>query len=85
MNLFINIINYKSVPLASAMKPGMIIRTRANILIKVNVTCVREAIVTLQQFTATTNALKEKKSIKISCLYCTYMCELYVCCYKDVE
>lgn len=40
------------------MTPGTIMRTNANILIKVKVTCVREARLTLQQFTATTNARK---------------------------
>lgn len=43
-------------PLASAMTPGMMIRTSANTLMKVKVIWVREAMVTLQQLTATTNA-----------------------------
>lgn len=38
------------------MTPGMMMSTRANILMKVKVTCVREARLTLQQLTATTNA-----------------------------
>lgn len=37
------------------------IRTRANILMKVKVTCVRDAMVTLQQFTATTNATETRE------------------------
>lgn len=45
-----------NVPLPNAMIPGTMMRTRANILMKVNVTCVRVARVTLQQLTATTNA-----------------------------
>jgi len=44
-------------PLARAMIPGMMIRIRANILMKVNEICVRAAKDTLQQFTATTNAI----------------------------
>lgn len=43
-------------PFASAITPGMMMRTSANVLMKVKVTCVREAMVTLQQLTATTNA-----------------------------
>lgn len=42
--------------MARAMTPGMMMRTRANILMKVKVTCVREARLTLQQLMATTNA-----------------------------
>lgn len=44
------------------MTPGTMMRTRANILMKVKVIWVREAIVTLQQFTATTKAATEKRS-----------------------
>lgn len=47
-------------PLAKAMTPGTMMRTRANILMKVKVIWVREAMVTLQQLTATTNAATEK-------------------------
>lgn len=41
-------------------------RTRANILMKVKVTCVREAMVTLQQLTATTNAATEEAVQQVS-------------------
>lgn len=48
-------------PLAKAMTPGMMMSTRANILTKVSVTCVRDARVTLQQLTATTNAADSRE------------------------
>lgn len=48
-------------PLARAMMPGMMMRTRANILMKVKVTCVRAARLTLQQLTATTNAADSRR------------------------
>lgn len=41
--------------------PGMMMRTMANILMKVKVTWVREATVTLQQLTTTTNAVTQSK------------------------
>lgn len=43
-------------PLARAATPGMMMSSRANILMKVKVTWVREARLTLQQLTATTKA-----------------------------
>lgn len=52
------------------MTPGMMMRTRANILIKVNVTCVRDARVTLQQLMATTNAARDKESKRRSWAAC---------------
>lgn len=48
-------------PCASAMTPGIMIRTSANVLMMVSVTCVREARVTLQQLTATTNASQRER------------------------
>ncbi len=48
-------------PLINAMTPGMMMRTRANILMKVKVICVRDAMVTLQQFTATTDATETRE------------------------
>lgn len=49
-------------PLARAMTPGTMMRTRANILINVKVTWVRVARLTLQQLTATTNAADSRRS-----------------------
>lgn len=44
------------------MTPGTMMRTRAKVLTKVRVTWVREAKVTLQQLTATTNAAAAKSA-----------------------
>lgn len=47
--------------MARAMTPGTMMSTRANILMKVSVTWVRDARVTLQQLTATTNAADSRE------------------------
>lgn len=48
------------------MTPGIIMSTSANILMKVKVTWVREAMLTLQQLTATTNATETQITNDVS-------------------